>query len=142
MTKQKSVLSLASACSAGVMMQAWCCQSSEQGQSKMPRPACFIPTPPECSQELLPRRMRPRFALAPLYPEHNYKFCSGGVGVGGGVCRELVRGRGGRETSRELILSKLINIPTRRIMSPRVHRKGERSQGDLEKLAISVIQYF
>lgn len=41
LTKHKSVLSLASACSAGVIMQAWCCQSSMQELSDMPRPACF-----------------------------------------------------------------------------------------------------
>lgn len=74
LTKHKCVLSVASACSAAVIMQAWCCQSSMQGESDVSRPAWFMPAPPERSRELLPRRKGPCFALAPLYPEHNYRF--------------------------------------------------------------------
>lgn len=125
LTKHKFVLSVASACSAGVIMQAWCCQSSRQGESEVPSSACFMPVLPERSQELLPRRKGPCFALAPLYPEHNYWFWSG-VERGG-------EGRGRKGPQQEINLKELISMPTCRNASPKQLRGGGSSRGEPEE---------
>lgn len=125
LTKHKFVLSVASACSASVIMQAWCCQSSMQGESDVPRPACFMPALPERSQELLPRRKGPCFALATLYPEHNYWIWSG-VERGG-------EGLGRKRPQQEINLKELINMPTCRNLSPKPLRGGGSSRGEPEE---------